>query len=403
MRCWKDLSVRFSEEEIYLLVLLKTALSDQLLKEEDKKTGILWSSLLEKAKKHVVLSLMYDIIMETDITEEQCKYVEKHCRTIVSQNYHLLFLTKYLVGLFQQNNVEVLVLKGVATAEWYPVPELRKSGDVDLLVSKAVDMEKVTAILKEAGFRSKEEQHANYHREFVSDEGMSVEVHTDFTEHFTSKQLNVAMERQVQGGLETMVREKALGVELPMLSRAYHGYELLLHMLHHFTTSGFGLKLLCDWVVCWRQVWTSEEKEVFRQLTNDSKTTGFAEAVTEVCVKYLGLEPEKFAWDYSNTDIPTEELLREILDAEEFGRNDNRRMVMMNGTGFFAYVREFQHQMHLNFPKAGKCFLLWPVLWAITLFRFLINNRKVRNTSTREILKEANRRSALMERLKLLK
>lgn len=403
MRCWEGLSVGFSAEETYLLAMLEAALNCCPIGKVDKRENVSWNLLLENAKKHAVLSLLYDVLERMEMTKEKFLFVEFCSRQIVSQNYHLLFLTKYLVDLLEQNQIQVLVLKGVATAEWYPVPELRKSGDVDLMIPRGVSLEKVTEILAAEGFQCKQEQHANYHREFISKEGMIAEIHTDFTERFANKQLNIAMERQVQGGFGTMIREKAMGIELPMLNKAYHAYELLLHMLHHFTTSGFGLKLLCDWVVCWKQEWTKEEKEMFQQLTKESKTTGFAEAVTAICVKYLGLESERFAWNYSSADIPMEELLREILDSEEFGGNDNNRMVMMSGTGFWAYIKEFHHQMHLNFPKAGNCFLLWPVLWVITLVRFLENNRKVRNTSTREILKEANRRSALMERLKLLK
>jgi len=93
--------------------------------------------------------------------------------------------------------------------------------------------------------------------------------------------------------------------------------------------------------------------------------------------------------------------MREILDAEEFGKNDANRMVMLSGMGPWAYIKELHHQMHLNFPKAGKCFLLWPVLWVITLVCFVRNNRKIRNTSTKEVLREAKRRSGLMKQLKV--
>ena len=108
-----------------------------------------------------------------------------------------------------------------------------------------------------------------------------------------------------------------------------------------------------------------------------------------------------FAWPIAINDT-TDLLLREFLDAEEFGNSNNNRMVMMTGTGFGAFIREFQHQMYLNFPKLGKCFLLWPVLWVITLFRFLRNNKRVRNTSAGEVLKEAKRRSELMKQLNIL-
>jgi hypothetical protein len=65
------------------------------------------------------------------------------------------------------------------------------------------------------------------------------------------------------------------------------------------------------------------------------------------------------------------------------------------------YIREFHHPMHLNFPKAGKCFLFWPVLWVITLVRFLRNNRRVRAVSGRELLKSAGQRGKLVKEMRL--
>ena len=390
----------FSEEEIYLLALFNAALNGtQTEGFEYTKTDI--NRILGEAQKHAVLSVLYDVLEQIALTEEQREQIEKNSRQIVLQNYRLLFLTKYLVELLEKNQIPTVVLKGVSTASWYPVPELRKSGDVDLLIPKDIKLAKVVHILKSIGFVEKMQQHANYHTELVSQDGIAVEIHTEFTEKFADKRINISMEQQVQGAFSSAVKDNGMGIKLPVLSRAYHAYELLLHMLHHFTTSGFGLKLLCDWVVCWNQEWSKDEKDYFHRLTKESATERFAEAVTEVCAVYLGLKRENYAWDYVATEIPTQELMREILDAEEFGRNDNNRMVMMGGTGLTAYIKEFHHQMHLNFPRAGKCFLIWPVLWVITLVRFLWNNKRVRNTSAREILREAKRRSELMEWLKL--
>ena len=88
------------------------------------------------------------------------------------------------------------------------------------------------------------------------------------------------------------------------------------------------------------------------------------------------------------------------MDAEEFGKAKNR-MVALRGNGLFDYVREFHHQMHLNFPKAGKIFLFWPVLWMITLIRFLRNNRKVRSVSSKELFESAGKRGKLVKGMKL--
>ena len=174
-------------------------------------------------------------------------------------------------------------------------------------------------------------------------------------------------------------------------------------MLQHFLRSGFGIKLLCDWVVFWKETATMEEQGVYLRLVREAGIKNFSDIVTLTCIQYLGMDAEKVEWMNYAGDYPVEEFLKEILVAEEFGKSDVHRMVVMRGTGIHDYIREFHHQMHLNFPKAGKCFLSWPVLWIITLVRFLKNNRKVRNTSTGAILKEAAKRSKLLEDLKLFR
>ena len=74
-------------------------------------------------------------------------------------------------------------------------------------------------------------------------------------------------------------------------------------------------------------------------------------------------------------------------------------MVGMDGDSWTAYVREFQHQMHINFPKAGRWIIFWPVLWAATLVRFLRNNRKLHRAPLTEIMKKAGMRGQLVSRL----
>lgn len=102
-----------------------------------------------------------------------------------------------------------------------------------------------------------------------------------------------------------------------------------------------------------------------------------------------------------NKSYNIEGFFHEILEAEEFGKSAGNRMVTLRGVRFRDFCREFHHQMCLNFPKASKCFLIWPVLWCITLVRFLRNNKKIRNQSTWSILKKARNRSREMEQLHL--
>ena len=196
-----------------------------------------------------------------------------------------------------------------------------------------------------------------------------------------------------------------MGVAFELTSDGYHAFYLLLHMLQHYVRAGFGVKLLCDWVVFWESPLSEEEKKIFLRLTQESGTFGFAVMMTRVCVKYLGLREKQveFLMQAEPKDVCdlTEELMAEIFEAEEFGHSSKDRMVVLRGTGLMDYAREFHHQMKLNYPKAGKIMVLYPVLWIMTLCGFLYRNRTLRKVSGRQILKKAKKRSQLTEQMRL--
>ena len=61
-----------------------------------------------------------------------------------------------------------VILKGSAMAAYYPVPELRKSGDLDILVSKNADLKQICEILSDDGIKKAKDQHANHHMQLTT-------------------------------------------------------------------------------------------------------------------------------------------------------------------------------------------------------------------------------------------
>jgi hypothetical protein len=112
------------------------------------------------------------------------------------------------------------------------------------------------------------------------------------------------------------------------------------------------------------------------------------------CIRYLGLCSDKLRPEEEFSDEQCLEFYREIFDSEGFGHASPQRMVMVHG-GPAGYVREFHHQMRLNYPKAGRWIPLWPAPWGATLARFLRNNRVIRKTSLADVLADTQRRSRL--------
>ena len=390
-----------NKEESLVLGLLSRALQrEKENAHEIDFTGINWENFIRIARGHRVLSLLYDELEgREELTPILLNQVAADSRKATMQSYRLLFLCKYLCGKLKEADIPVAVLKGVATASYYPVPELRKSGDVDLLLLDQSKLKKACQVLEVAGCKVLEEQPSLHHVVLESSEGIEIELHTMLAEPFDNEKINHFLELCQKEVIETEI----MGVTLPIFNTAYHAYELLLHMLQHFLRAGFGLKLLCDWVVFWNTPSTIEEREKYNKLIQQSGLKGFSDMISQVCVKYLGLAPQVEEWMKFEHKYPVEEFLEEIFDAEEFGKNSNARMVGLRDNNLWGYVWEFHHQMHLNFPRAGKVFLFWPLLWVITLIRFLYNNRKIRNVSAREVLKSAGKRSRLIGKMNLWK
>lgn len=392
-----------NREQLELCRLLSLALHNKAL--ERLSPDVDYARVIAVAESHKVMALLHPVLEHAGLQESIWKIVDRKGEQTVRQSYRLLMLSRYVIGLLKENGIDAILLKGCGTAAWYPVPELRKSGDIDLLFKSEDETRKALQILAQQGFVTTEDQPANHHIVCESRDSVSLELHMSLAESFDSEKTNRFLADCQKEYFAHRRVVDCMGVAFELTSDGYHAFYLLLHMLQHYVRAGFGVKLLCDWVVFWESPLSEKEKKIFLRLTQESGTFGFAVMMTRVCVKYLGLREKQveFLMQAEPKDVCdlTEELMAEIFEAEEFGHSSKDRMVVLRGTGLMDYAREFHHQMKLNYPKAGKIMVLYPVLWIMTLCGFLYRNRTLRKVSGRQILKKAKKRSQLTEQMRL--
>ncbi len=392
-----------SGDERALLKILKNSLK------KSKKKYFITPGIFDLAKQNSVVSLIYDSVETADprISQE----IDRITRSMVLQSYHLLFETVKICDFLTDAGIKTVVLKGAAVSSFYPVPEYRKSGDIDLLVGGEDELRRAAAVMKKNGYAVAKEQHALHHIVFDSPFGIEVEIHKMLAEPFDNRRINEYMDRRLKYAMKGSVKRDVCGFPLRMLGDDFQAFELLLHMLQHFLFSGFGLKLLCDWVVYWNgRIGSSEDPvtEKYLHLVREARISGFSDMITSVCYYFLGLSDPAYRnlTRYRQGDpITVSEaaaFLREVFDGGDFGHAGKERMLILRDSSFISYVIAFQHQMYLNFPKAGKVPPLWPALWTVTLLRFFYNNKKVRGgESAVSIIKNAGKRSRIMSKLSL--
>ena len=360
-----------------------------------------WKRLLALADCHEILPLIEDGLEQDNIPEEQRRIIQLKTAKTVHKGIQLQVLNSRLTALLEKAGIIAVTMKGSAVARFYPVPEYRKTTDLDLFIASANDVGKAVRILGDNGFAPSGKWHANHHIVLVSGKNEVVELHTTWAEAFKEKHLNQYLERCQKESVQHVHLVEWQGLQMYAYETAWQGFYLLIHMLQHFVGSGFGLRNLCDWVVLWENCDEEKARRDFWEMSCESGTAEFAKAITAICVRYLGLNPKKSpvpAEHPAEQDV-TDALLRDILDAGEFGYSEAERMVGMEGNSLAAYVREFHHQMHINFPKAGRIAVFWPVLWVATLVRFLRNNKKLNRAPISAIMKKAGERGKLVKRL----
>ncbi len=422
-----------------LLKILRASLKGEVVEKIPILSEDEWNRLVAVARQHAVLPLLYGVFAEWELGKSGThslsvavwRSVDLAARRTVLQSRHLHALTHQVQTVLEEAGIHTAVLKGVVAAVAYPEPELRKSGDVDLLLQDAGNLPAAQQLLQTHGFSVRGEQHGAHHLAMVNEDGIEVELHTLLSEPLEGwipEEMVVLLTRRAAGHF---VQREIMGQEFTVLEEPYHALQLLLHMLQHFLHAGFGLKLLCDWVCLWNRYsftdtdvaekWDSDVKQtegiaeqlpdaavckssdaqIYLELIDQAGLTRFSDLVTSVCVRKLGLSSDAPLCGVLFPEEDCERFMQDVLAGGEFGTAQAGRMVVMAHTGPFGLVREFHRQMHGNFPKAGRVFLCWPVLWVMTLCRFLNNNRKVRGTGTARILRESRARSELVSKLRL--
>lgn len=365
-----------------------------------------WEKLISMAKSHAVISLIADKMLSDSaiskcLTLEQKNDIKRSCESALINGHRLLYLTDRYLKKLENAGITGVVLKGWAVSGYYHVPELRKTGDIDIIVAQH-DVQKAIDVLKNDGFREVDGQHSNHHTELIGKDKVIVEIHNTLVELFDNEAVNSQIKEYGQNMLTHYEVFEYNGYRIRRAIPEYNAISLTLHMLQHYMRAGFGLKLLCDWVEFVNDGIDEKQYKTFIGMAETLGITGFVRMINSVCCEYFGMRIPYGESIIQNKDT-IEAFTKDLIDGEEFGRSDAKRMVVVNGSGLSAYAKEFHHQMILNNPQLSKKVILWPYLWIKTLVIFIRNNRTIRKTKTMDIIKNAGLRGRMIKEMRIFK
>ena len=366
-----------------------------------------WAEVLAEGDRHAVTALLYPGMRQlSDVPEDVLAKTRGAAITASIASENMLKSQRDILELLEAKRIPCAVLKGASVACFYPHPELRVPGDIDILVD-AENLDTACNTLKDNNFTISTvvEKHTCLHKQEIY-----VEMHQMVTVFPDSKKGRFAREFMTKALRNTQTSEIE-GIRFPVLRDIYKIIALLVHMEHHLATSGIGLRQLCDWAVTVNAMRDYFDGETLA-LLESCGLLRFAQIMTRLCEKHLGLPP--CSWITDASDALVDAMLADVLDGGNFQSQYTKRPFAavltdaydVSGKGRYSlfrnYIRYLKKYLRQNEPWAKS--RLWlpvfgvflPVRWGV---RVLLGKRKKVNLV--HAVGTAREREKLLREMKL--
>lgn len=293
--------------------------------------------------------------------------------------------------LMTEQGIPYVILKGAASARYYPDPQSRGMGDVDFYIGEA-DFDKALEVCQAAGFQASDMDHICH---VVLRKGR---VHMEM--HRMPMGVPDGEVGELVKGYLTSLCEDACLVQNSLVtcrcpSDFHHGLIMLMHMQHHMLAEGIGLRHLSDWAVFVNHFRGEEFPNLFRAKLKTVGLWKLARLLSLCAVEFLSLPQQDWMTESGSDRELAKALMEDILAGGNFGAKDRQRayeglFISNRGKegvqnnrirkGFQALTRI----TYMKYPIVEKHPVLLPIGWAATFGGYLIRTRE-RNKKGQDI------------------
>ena len=371
----------------------------------DLQGGLDFSEVLQTARVQALTGVASEGLSDLPdeaVPAEVMREWQIETLAIIRKNAALLSAQSVLLAHCRALEVPAVILKGFSAAAAYPTPDLRASGDVDILVPQK-RLPELCTLLESEGYERVEgldEHHVAYAKD-----GVMLELHfkiPGMPEGPAGERLGAAFadlfERAETAELE--------GERFPVPAPRHQALILLLHIAKHLLDGGVGLRQVLDLAL-----FADRHREVFDgaflALLRECGLYRFAVALFAGCVQYLHLPREAAPWCEGADPATVETLFADFLTGANFGRG---KAVDYTGSGmahkgrrrgepvFFAALRGVADMCRREWPASQKCGVLLCFLVPFWIIRRLLDRKQPRVHPFR-MLRSAGKRAAFYDTL----
>ena len=346
-------------------------------------TAVVDRDTYEEMKQQAIASLMAPYLPSLSIPKE----LQQEWKIFIFEQ--LMFGTQcnYMQSILPIT-VPYVILKGTSVAKYYPYPDYRMMGDIDIMTRRE-DLETACQELMADGYTV--ENSLNREISLAKNE-IVVELHRRF-----ATLNNPAHAKR----LDDMIIENINPSHV--LPDPINGLVVLEHISQHME-GGLGLRQIIDWMMFVDKCLPDDKWLEFQKLADEIGLEQLAIVTTRMCEIYLGLPHRK--WCAGASDSLCKQLMDYVMLCGNFGSkkttdSDISKNAFTVASTPRAAFKLLQKQGVKNWKAVQKHRVLRPLAWIYQGFRYAIKGlkRKKAVSKIKTEFEEAKKRKAMFDAL----
>ena len=309
-----------------------------------------WSSVLKLARSQAMMGLVGDVILTNpDILSSLPDPVVQRLQEIPMNNmamHTLLNNTLILVvTTLREHGIEPVLLKGQGVARYYPVPELRQCGDIDLYVGQEnyeVAYEALKPVVTEIDEKSALNVGVHFHAKVGS---VLLEIHR-FTDVGMDLTKNLRYQKYAASGVtDNLVNIDFGGIVVKTPNDDFNVFYLFHHLWRHFIKEGVGFRQLTD-LTCFLHTHHGKlDLDYLKRVLDEMDLMLPWQTFGCVIVDWLGLPAEEMPFYAPQLRGKAEKVVSKVLNEGNFGQQTSYVRVRKRS---YLYEKLFSLKCHIQ-------------------------------------------------------
>lgn len=354
----------------------------------DNVSNFDWAEISHLTEVNDVMPVVYIALKDYEayVPEQYMDKLKKVFLKTVTYSGIRGAVAQYLCTLLSNNQIEHFLVKGMVVKDYYPIPEVRTMGDIDVIV-RPEDFDKASKILEENNFIYSQFESDTNVRDYVKSNVM-IELHQ-----------GMIFKNSIPGVKAMEYFEKPFNMvedsqdNTKIIKKEYHFIYLLVHMAKHFMNGGFGVRMLMDIPLFVNKYRDTANWDMIKDELVKLKMLEFAKVVFRMCNVVFALEPPCNIGQAESSEAEIYKILDYLISGGVFGfegRNEDAIRISQGTadvTGFKGTLLRVRDIVRWIFPSykymsqkydwfKNKPAIFLPLGWIYCIWYRMFKNRE---------------------------